>query len=180
MDRVERFLGFLSRPVTVVILLIVYLVFLLIIFPMLGQNTPAAPPIDLAFHYSVKEVYGWIECYGEAGRQAYILGELTVDLVYPLVYTCLFAGLIGFLTRFREGGQYRWLALSPVSIWLFDLFENMGIVTMLYYYPVQLHGLAMITSWLTTIKWTLACSVITLTLGLAIRFVMGKFHRPAT
>ncbi len=180
MHRVEKFLGFLSRPLTVIVLLILYLIFLLAIFPALGKDTAAAQPIDLAFHYTVEEVYGWIERYGETGRRAYMVGELTVDLIYPLVYTCLFAGLIGFFTRFPDGGKYRWLAISPALIWLFDLFENIGIVTMLYSYPDQLHGVARVTSWFTTIKWTLAYSVIALTLVLGGRFIIGKFHRPAT
>jgi hypothetical protein len=146
-----------------------------LVFP--GAANSAAPPIDLAFHYSVDQVYEWIELYGEEGRRRYMIGELTVDFIYPLVYTALFCGLIGFFTQVKDKGRYSNLAALPMVIWLFDMLENTGIVTMLYRYPEKLHLVASVTAWFTSIKWTLAIVVILITLVLGIRYAYLKFVR---
>lgn len=176
MSSIELVLGRLSRPGSILLFLALYLVFVLGIFPYFAAETSAAQPIDLAFHYSVEQVYEWIESYGDEGRSRYMIGELTIDLLYPVVYTCLFAGLIGWLTNFEQGGHYRWLAALPASIWLFDLIENLGIVTMLYNYPQQLVQVANVTSWVTSIKWSLAFVVIAVTLLLVIRLIAKKLR----
>ena len=172
-DLLRSLLGFLAKPWSIVVLTMLYLAFILLIFPAAAINTNA-PPIDLAFHYSVDQVYGWIELYGDEGRKRYILGELTVDVLYPIVYTFLFCGLIGFFTNVAEKGRYSQLAALPFAIWLFDMLENTGIVTMLYQYPVRLNEVAYISAWFTSIKWTLAIVVIVATVLLGIRFVYQK------
>ena len=155
-----------------------YLVFLLGVMPMLADPGSNVPPIDLAFHYTVDEVYGWIGAYGEAGRHRYMIGELTLDVAYPLVYTCLFIGLIGYLIDFqkliqRSTGERKrslaWLVILPPFIWLFDMLENVGIVTMLVNFPEVLVPIAKLTAWATSIKWSLAYFVIVLTLLLGTR-----------
>ena len=166
-------LGLLARPLSIVVLGALYLVFVLVIFPAAAMVS-TAPPIDLAFHYSVEEVYNWIELYGEDGRERYMLGELTVDMAYPIVYTFLFCGLIGFFANIRDKGKYSDLAFLPGAIWLFDMFENAGIVAMFYWYPEKLPLVESVSSWFTSIKWTLALIVILITILLGIRFVVQK------
>ena len=162
-----------AKPLSILILVITYLVFVLLIFPGLATDI-TAPPIDLAFHYSVEQVYEWIELYGEEGRRRYMIGELTVDFVYPIVYTALFCGLIGFFTKDGED-KYNSLAVLPTAIWLFDMLENTGIVTMLYHYPEKLHLVASVTAWITSIKWTLALVTILMTIVLGIRYVYLRY-----
>ena len=157
--------------------------FVLGIMPNLAGRESDAPPIDLAFHYSVDEVYGWIEAYGAAGRHQYIIRELTFDVAYPVVYTCLFIGVIGYLIRFEERVRasttartrwFVWLVLLPPVIWVFGMLENIGIVTMLINYPVVLAPVATLTAWATSIKWSFAGLVAAITILLVIRKIVMK------
>jgi hypothetical protein len=174
LERIRPVLSLSAKPISILLLTILYLVFVFLIFP--GVATPTtAPPIDLAFHYSVEQVYEWIELYGEEGRRRYMIGELTVDFVYPIIYTGLFCGLIGFFTSVGQKGKHSSLAALPIAIWLFDMFENTGIVTMLYRYPEKLHMVASVTAWFTSIKWTLAVAVIFMIVVLGVRYVYLKF-----
>ena len=54
-------------------------------------------PIDLLFFYTPEKVYSMVASYGEAGRVFYRTHELTIDIIYPIVYTLLFAFLITWL-----------------------------------------------------------------------------------
>jgi len=175
---------FLSRPRVLLVLIGLYLAFLFGVMPLLMGVGEGVPPIDLAFHYSVEEVYGWIAAYGEEGRRRYMLGEMTFDVAYPLIYTSLFIGLIGYLIDFqtlvnRPADEGRspmvWLVVLPVSIWLFDMLENIGIVTMLANFPEVLAPVAKLTAWATTIKWSLAYLVIALTLLLGLKKLVATF-----
>ena len=163
-----------AKPLSILMLAITYLVFVLLIFPGLATEI-TAPPIDLAFHYSVEQVYDWIELYGEEGRKRYMIGELTVDFAYPIVYTALFCGLIGFFTKDGRENKYNSLAVLPTAIWLFDMLENTGIVTMLYRYPEKLQMVASVTAWFTSIKWTLAVVVVLMTIVLGIRYIYLRY-----
>src|SRR3990172_5003926 len=58
-------------------------------------------PIDLQFFYTPAKVYGMIEAYGEYTRAFYRNVELTVDIIYPIVYTLFFSLLITWL--FKRG-----------------------------------------------------------------------------
>ena len=163
----------LSKPRSLLVAFVLYLIFVIGIFPAFAGHNAEAPPIDLAFHYSAKQVYQWIDLYGEAGRQSYIIGELSIDLVYPLVYTALFVGLLGFLTQFEQAGRFAGLAYLPFVIWFFDLLENMGIVLMLYNYPQQLESVAIIAAWCTSLKWSFAFLVV----ALCLVFALAYLHR---
>jgi hypothetical protein len=178
-----RFVCVVARPRVVLTLLGLYLIFILGIMPNLAGPESDVPPIDLAFHYSVDEVYGWIEAYGAAGRHRYMVGEMTFDVAYPIVYTCLFIGLIGYLIGFDErilasttdgAGWFVWLVLLPPVIWVFDMLENIGIVTMLINFPVVLAPVATLTAWATSIKWSFAGLVIAITILLAVRKIVMK------
>lgn len=45
----------------------------------------AAGSPDTSLFYTADELYGWVEAYGEAGRQVYVRARLTFDVVWPLV-----------------------------------------------------------------------------------------------
>lgn len=180
-----KFVCFVARPRVVLIFLGLYLIFILGVMPNLAGPESDTPPIDLAFHYSVDEVYGWIEAYGVLGRQQYMIGEMTFDVAYPIVYTCLFIGLTGYLIGFEErirastnGGNHRfvWLVFLPLVIWLFDMLENIGIVTMLINYPTVLAPVATLTAWATSIKWSFAGLVIAITILLVVRKIVMQMR----
>jgi hypothetical protein len=127
-------------------------------------------PIDLQFFYTPDWAYGMMERYGAYNRLFYRNVELTVDIIYPIVYTLFFGLLISWL--FQRGvspeSNIRRLNVMPVGAWFFDLLENLGIVTMLTFYPFRLEAVAWLTIAFTMIKWLFAgCSILLLLFGLA-------------
>jgi len=133
-------------------------------------------PIDLQLFYTPEKVYSMVASYGEAGRASYRTFELTGDIIYPVVYTLFFALLITWL--FQRGlasdSQMQKLSVVPLGGWLFDLFENLGIVAMLSVYPSTPAALAWAAATVTLVKWLFAAATIVLIL---IGFAMALKNR---
>lgn len=129
-------------------------------------------PIDLQIFYTPEKVYSMVASYGEAGRASYRTFELTGDIIYPIVYTLFFALLITWLFQrgFAVDSQMQKLNVIPFGGWLFDLLENLGIVTMLSVYPSTPPALAWVAAIFTLVKWLFAGATIVLIL---IGFIMA-------
>lgn len=133
-------------------------------------------PIDLQLFYTPEKVYSMIEAYGEAGRAMYRTVELTVDIIYPIVYTLFFALFVTWLFQrgFAADSRMQKWNVVPLGAWLFDLLENIGIVTMLSIYPSTPAALAWLTALFTLVKWLFAGATILLILtGLAMALKNG-------
>jgi len=96
--------------------------------------------------------------YGEEGRASYRTFELTGDIIYTIVYTLFFAFFITWLFQrgFPSGSKMQKLNVVPFGGWLFDLFENLGIVAMLSVYPSMPAALPWISAIFTVVKWLFA------------------------
>lgn len=139
---------------SILFLFTMLLLFKLVLFPnffLKGQNIK---PLDLQFAYTPLEAYQLIENYGEVVRKSYIIGELTIDLIYQIVYSSLLSFIIFFIYKRQR------IALFPFLILITDYLENIGIVTLLYNYPQKLIIVAWITSFFSTLKWILILSSI--------------------
>jgi len=118
-------------------------------------NPNAAGPIDLQFFYTPEKVYGMIESYGDEIRASYRTFELTGDIAYPIVYTLFFSLALtwAFQRGFPADSNIQKYNVIPFGAWLFDLLENLCIVTMLSIYPSTPAALAWIATIFTMIKW---------------------------
>lgn len=137
-------------------------------------------PLDLEFFgYSAEKAYRMIESYGEAGRAAYRTFELTGDIAYPIVYTLFFSLAITWLFQrgFAPDNSMQRLNVMPFGAWLFDLFENLGIVAMLSVFPATPALLAQVTSVFSVIKWLFAAVSIVLTLVGLVMALKNRFKR---
>tara|TARA_B110001454_G_C12382029_1_gene293069 strand:- start:102 stop:548 length:447 start_codon:yes stop_codon:yes gene_type:complete len=106
-------------------------------------------PIDLKFTYSCETAYNFIENYTNESRQKYMLGEIVIDTVYPIVISLFLSFSLFLIYRDID------LAMIPFLITIVDYLENIGIMCMLYYYPIRIDSLAWVISGLTTLKWVL-------------------------
>ena len=136
-------------------------------------------PIDLQFFYTPAKVYGMIESYGDEIRAAYRVTELTTDIIYPIIYTLAYSMLITWLFQrgFGKDSYMQRLNVMPFGAWLFDLLENLGIVTMLTIYPSQPAALAWVATIFTSIKWFFAFVSIALVLVGVLAAVVGIFRK---
>lgn len=125
---------------------------------MLQNGNSDIQPLDLMMFASPDKIFEMIGKYSEYGRPFYRNVELTVDIIYPIVYLFFFGLLLSWLLQrgFAPGHAMRKFNIMPLGMWFFDLLENLTIVTLLSIFP----SLPMALGWLlflfTAIKWLFA------------------------
>jgi hypothetical protein len=144
---------------------------------MLQGDKGGVQPLDLMLFATPQRIFGMINEYGEYGRPFYRGVELTVDIIYPIVYLFFFGLLISWLFQrgFASASPMRKYNIMPLGAWFFDLLENMVIVVLLSIFPSQPTALAWILTLLTTVKWMFAGASILLILVGFIMAIKNKF-----
>ena len=104
-------------------------------------------PLDNLFTYTPAQAYSALAAYGPAGRAFDLSSELTLDLVYPLIYSLFFClASLYFLQRTASNRPaLARLALIPFLALAADYLENAGLVALLLNYPTRLSALAEVT-----------------------------------
>ena len=126
-------------------------------------------PLDLMLFATPEKIFAMIERYGEFGRPFYRNVELTVDIIYPIVYLFFFGLFISWLFQrgFSANSAMRKYNIIPLGAWFFDLLENIIIVILLSIFPIQPAALAWVLILLTTVKWLFAgASILSILIGL--------------
>lgn len=169
----------------VLVLVALDMFFMGFIMPLIGglmkSGTGLERPLDLMFFSTPDKTFAMIESYGEYTRAFYRNVELTVDIIYPIIYTFAFGLLISWLFQrgFKPDHKIQKWNVVPVFAWFFDLLENVGIVTLLSVWPSQPVALAWMTMILTTVKWIFAFLSMGLILLGLIRAAMNGFKKQA-
>lgn len=90
---------------------------------LLKSDSGGPGPIDLQFFYAPVKVFEMIAAYGPCGRPFYRNVELTVDIIYPIVYTLFLGLLISWLFQrgFQPGHKIQKWNVVPLGAWFFDL-----------------------------------------------------------
>lgn len=154
-----------NRKNALILLGIVILINVLLVLSMGGN--PDLKPLDLQLSYSPEKAYELISAYNETERFQYILVEITLDVIYPIVYALLFSFILFMLHKDVQ------IAKFPFLISILDFIENGGIVTMLASYPNELHVVARFTSIFTTLKWiAMGLTVILIFWGILKKWVL--------
>lgn len=135
-------------------------------------------PLDLMFFYTPEKAFNMIDQYGVAGRAIYWKIELSADIIYPIIYALFLGLLISWLFQrgFQSDSPMQKWNVMPVGAWLFDLLENVGIVSMLFMYPSKPASLAWITMFIGLIKWAFAFLSIGLALVGFVRAIRNRFR----
>jgi hypothetical protein len=131
-------------------------------------------PLDLMMFKGPQEIF---EMVGRYDIAFYRLVELTVDIIYPIVYLFFFGLLISWLFQrgFASNSPMRKFNVMPLGAWFFDLLENIAIVSLISLYPAQPAGLAWVLIILTHIKWLFAgISILLILIGLVMA-IKNKF-----
>jgi hypothetical protein len=138
-------------------------------------------PIDLQLFYTPEKVYAMIEAYEPQLRLSYRTFEMTGDIIYPIVYTLFFSLLITWLFQrgFPPNSAIQRFNVVPFGSWLFDLLENICIVTMISIYPSTPAFLGWIAALFTLTKWLFAgASIVLMLIGL-VKAAMNGFKKQA-
>ncbi len=178
---VRLFLDRWSTGRNLLVLLGLFLLFTLVIFPLLTSQlsllSNGVSLIDNEFSYTPEKSYQMITSYGPQGRPLYIAVTLTADLVYPLVYGLLLALAMVYFFRntYAQNSVIQGAVYIPLAAMIGDYLENICLVILLATYPNWLEGLAQAANVFTGLKWGLLLTSILLVLvGIIARLVKGR------
>lgn len=107
---------------------------LLIIYPMLGTT---AEPLDTRVGLNEIAIREFLQEIGSAGRKLYAINELTLDMLFPVIYALAYTLLLVQLVKAcgQKKTPLKYLALLPLAIALCDLIENGHILYAIHVWP---------------------------------------------
>lgn len=110
--------------------------------------------LDLQPAFSSEAVYQRLSAFGEAGREAYLRMMLSVDIVFPLVFTTFLGLLALYAVGRRPPPRFLrlLLLLLPFGYLIPDLSENLSIAWLIHEYPNRHDGLASALGYITVFK----------------------------
>uniref|UniRef100_A0A7C3E2V8 Uncharacterized protein n=1 Tax=Gracilinema caldarium TaxID=215591 RepID=A0A7C3E2V8_9SPIR len=148
----------ITNRISLAIVAIVTLLLVIFIVPAVyGQFSPGGIPcraLDTLFTYTPDQAKTVLACFGPLLGK-YRLAELTLDLVYPVVYSLFFSMALTALVRdsSRLLNLLQYLLLFPLLAWFFDLLENASISVLIAQYPDFSPLVAQMASLSTSLKW---------------------------
>lgn len=155
-----------------------------VIFPWASRTMGIAGvpfrPLDLRLSYSADEAYTVISSMTPEARWLYRTVEMSVDMIYPVIYAFFFFLLVQRLIA--NTAPPRWLERAtsiPFAAMIFDWLENVGIIAMISKFPDGMERIAPVSSAMTTLKWVCFALTLALLFYSAIRWVISRFRRRA-
>lgn len=119
--------------------------------------------LDATFWYSPATAREQFEAMGPDGRRLYAITEVTLDLIFPIIYGGLYTLLILQLYH-REQAKY--LMLIPILTSLTDLMENFSIAYLAWNFDGKESGFTRVAATFTAIKSVLfILSMLTIFVG---------------
>jgi hypothetical protein len=182
MNAINSFLNKISNIPVLLLACILFVTFIVYFLPGMKEATEAysrdVGSVGLSFFPHPDKVYEMAEAYGEEGRRAYIKVWLTIDVMWPLVYSVLFLVCINLSLGYvhgEKGSRLCAAALIPLAL---DWFENILAVIIMARYPLRMDTLAWVMAFATCIKWiSMGCVCCLFAYGLValpFRFVSRK------
>ena len=117
---------------------LVYAIMLMVTIPKTMTFSNGMKLLDMMpTGYDSEYINSLFEALGENGRQAYLYGQLPVDMIYPFLFGITYCLMIGyFLKKINNlSSAFFYLCFLPVIAGIADYLENFGIITMLNNYP---------------------------------------------
>tara|TARA_Y100000591_G_C21739915_1_gene648780 strand:- start:476 stop:985 length:510 start_codon:yes stop_codon:yes gene_type:complete len=108
--------------------------------------------LDTYFAFNHEDIALINEAIGDSGRSAYITAMYTIDLAFPVIYTCLSLGL---MHKLQISEMLYWL---PISVFITDIFQNIQTATIMNFSSVNdiSTGQIVLASFTNQLKWSLA------------------------
>jgi len=134
-------------------------------------------PLDLMTFATPDKFFEMIGKYGDATRVFYRNVELTVDIIYPIIYLFFFGLFISWLFQrgFASTSSMRKYNITPLGAWFFDLLENLTIVILVSVYPSQPNTLGWLLTIFGSIKWIFAGASMLLILAGLVMAIKNRF-----
>ena len=117
---------------------LVYAIMLIITIPKTMTYSNGMKLLDMIpTGYDSEYINSLFEALGENGRQAYLYGQLPVDMIYPFLFGITYCLMIGFFLKKinKLSSAFFYLCFLPAIAGIADYLENFGIIVMLNNYP---------------------------------------------
>ena len=126
--------------------------------------------LDTYFAFNHEDISRIIEVIGESGRSAYITAMYTIDLVFPVIYTCLSLGVIHKLRTSEL------LYVLPIALFTADILQNIQTAIIMTYSSVgDISNVQIVlASFTNQLKWSLAFLMISLIVILTLKNLIFK------
>ena len=114
--------------------------------------------LDTYFSFDYEDIARIIEAIGESGRSAYVKAMYTIDLAFPIIYTCL---SLGIMNKLRTSELFY---LLPISLFTADIFQNIQTAIIMIQSSVNdiSSGQIILASFTNQLKWSLAFLMISI------------------
>lgn len=128
----------------------------------------ARTTLDFDPSYTSTDAYELFSKLEQRGRKVYAWTEITVDMIYPIIYSFFLSLLIIYIfQKCSINKSLLFLAVLPFIVMLFDYCENSLIAFMLFAHPQKYLTLASVASWFTKLKLSfLALCLLAVVFGL--------------
>ena len=180
-DQILHFLGKMARWYWLMLLFVIQLIFLWAfrgLFPnsveKIQQLTNGRGLPDAEIYYTYHQLFQLFDSYGEAGRKIYLQLQV-IDMVYPVVYSLLLAGI---LMALYKQSRFEHVVFIPFIAAVFDYTENILLRSSLLAFPAMDDTLVQIAAIATLLKWSLlVLSLLLLIPGVVARIILWNIRR---
>ena len=126
--------------------------------------------LDTYFAFNHEDIARIIEAIGESGRSAYVKAMYTIDLAFPVIYTCL---SLGIMNKLRISELFY---LLPISLFTADIIQNIQTAIIMTYSSVSdiSSGQIVLASFTNQLKWSLAFLMISIIIILTLKNLVFK------
>lgn len=156
-----RLFRYLAKPIWILLLILLFVITISVVFPA-GKSWlgifPELESLDTTLTYSPKQAFDLLETYSPAQRQAYALAHVTLDLLFPVVFTLTLGAVITYFTNsaFPSTSRWRGLYLLPLALFCMDMLENGLVISLALTHPNSPQILAAVAGVVTLVKWIAA------------------------
>ena len=126
--------------------------------------------LDTYFAFNYEDIARIIEAIGDSGRSAYITAMYTIDLAFPIIYTCL---SLGVMHKLRTSES---LYLLPIVLFISDIVQNIQtafIMTRSSLSDIS-SGQIISASFTNQLKWSLAFLMVAIIIILILKKLIFK------
>ena len=126
--------------------------------------------LDTYFAFNHDDITRIIEAIGDSGRSSYVTAMYTIDLAFPIIYTCLSLGVMHKLHISEL------LYLLPITLFTADIVQNIQTAILMTYSSVNDISSAQIVlaSFTNQLKWSLAFLMISIIVILTLKKIIFK------
>ena len=126
--------------------------------------------LDTYFAFNQEDIARIIEAIGDSGRSAYITAMYTIDLVFPIIYTCL---SLGVMHKLRTSEL---IYLLPIALFTTDIVQNIQTAIIMTHSSVNNISSEQIilASFTNQLKWSIAFLMVSIIVILTLKKIIFK------